>query len=121
MAVHNILGSEGEKLARAYLEENGYQVIETNWRSGRKEIDIIARKDRLIVVVEVKTRTSDTFKLPEESVTQTKQRMLIEAADTYLQQLDFDAEVRYDIVTIIKTPSDIRIKHIQDAFIPLLD
>jgi putative endonuclease len=117
MAKHNLLGIEGERMALDYLRSQGYEILETNWRFERKEIDIIARKDNIVAIVEVKTRSTDYFGAPEESVTLTKQRFLIEAADVYMQQLDFEAEVRFDIISIVNKT----INHIQEAFIPLID
>jgi putative endonuclease len=121
MAQHNALGTDGEKLAAHYLVEKGYSILETNWRFGKKEIDIIAQIGNTIAVVEVKTRSTDYFGDPEESVTLSKQKYLIEAADEYLQSLDFDAEVRFDIISIIKANSKLSIHHIEEAFIPLAE
>lgn len=121
MAEHNKLGIEGEQFAASYLTENGYQILETNWRCGQKEIDIIARKNNTIAIIEVKTRSTEYFGRPEEAVNLSKQRFLITAADVYLQTLNFDANVRFDIITIIKTNSDLKINHIEEAFIPLID
>ena len=117
MAEHNLLGHKGEKMAVDYLRKEKYEILETNWRFRKKEIDIIARTEKLIIFVEVKTRQHDYFGAPEEAVTITKQRFLIEAADAYMQQLDFEAEARFDIISIVNKS----IQHIQEAFIPLLD
>lgn len=119
MAEHIRLGTDGEKMATDYLVEHGYIIRETNWRFGKKEIDIIAQKQNTIAIVEVKTRSTDYFGMPEESVTPAKQKLLIAAADEYLQQLNFSADVRYDIIAIIKKGSEISIDHIKEAFIPL--
>jgi putative endonuclease len=121
LAKHIELGKKGEILAVEYLQGKGYQIIEKNWKYKRKEIDLIARKNNLIIVVEVKTRSSDAFGHPEEAVNRTKQKYLIEAADQYLQQLNYDAEVRYDIISIILSGEDINISHFKEAFIPLLN
>jgi putative endonuclease len=121
MAEHNQLGTDGEKLAVEYLQNCGYQILETNWRFEKKEIDIIARKGGLIAIVEVKTRSTDFFGLPEESVTNSKQKFLIDAADEYLQQLDFEADVRFDIISIIKEKNRYSIRHIEEAFRPLAE
>jgi len=120
MAKHNLLGKKGEKLAISYLKIHGYDILETNWFYEKKEIDIIARKNDLIIIVEVKTRSTDFFGNPEESVTSLKQKFLIDAADEYLQLLDFDAEVRYDIISIVKNNKKERIYHIKEAFTPSL-
>jgi putative endonuclease len=122
MAKHNQLGIFGEKIAANFLSQQGYKILETNWRFEKKEIDIIALINNIVVVVEVKARSTDFFGRPEEAVTRSKQRLLIEAADNYMQQINFEAEVRYDIISIIlKSKDDISIGHIKDAFIPTLD
>jgi putative endonuclease len=121
MAVHNQLGIEGERLATEFLKGKGYTILETNWRFEKKEIDIIAQNGNIIAIVEVKTRSTDYFGSPEESVTLPKQKFLIEAADEYLQQLDFEADVRFDIVSIIKSGDKVSIHHIEEAFIPLAE
>lgn len=117
MADHNLLGHKGERMAMEYLLKEGYEILETNWRFQKKEIDIIARKENLFVIIEVKTRSNTYFSTPEESVTLSKQRFLIEAANEYMQQLDFEAEVRFDIISIVNKT----LNHIQEAFIPLLE
>ncbi len=121
MASHNDLGKNGEKVAVSYLRRNGYRILETNWRCGKREIDIIARKDDLIIVIEVKSRRTDFFGEPEEAVTLKKQKRIITAADFYLQRLDYDAEVRYDIISIVFNKEGPVINHIEEAFRPLAE
>ncbi|MBN1117153.1 MAG: YraN family protein [Bacteroidales bacterium] len=121
MADHNDLGRAGEDHAVEFLKNAGYKILERNWRFEKKEIDIIARKENLIIIVEVKTRSTDYFGQPEESVTRAKQKYLIEAADVYLQELGFEAEVRFDIISIVKKKDKFEISHIEDAFIPNLE
>ena len=121
MAEHNDLGRDGEDLAVDFLKNAGYKILERNWRFERKEVDIIARKENLVVIVEVKTRSTDYFGKPEESVTRAKQRFLIEAADVYLQELGFEAEARFDIISIVKKKGVFEINHIEEAFIPNLE
>lgn len=121
MAKHIELGKKGELLAVNFLLDKDYQILERNWKYKRKEIDLIARKKNMIIVIEVKTRSSDAYGNPEEAVHRTKQKYLIEAADQYMQQLSFEAEVRYDIISIIHSSEKTNISHIKEAFIPLLD
>jgi putative endonuclease len=121
MAKHNDLGIEGERIAAEYLRQKGFKILETNWRFEKKEIDIIAKKDGYIVVVEVKSRSTDFFGQPEEFVTPAKQQHLIEAADVYMQQLNFEAEVRFDIISIVLNDKRAELRHIEEAFIPELD
>jgi putative endonuclease len=116
MALHNKIGEQGEVLASKYLTEKGYNIVDKNWRYQKAEVDIIAINKETLVIIEVKTRTSSIFAKPEEAVSQKKQNLLIEAANAYLEQNNLDLEVRFDIVSIVKTD----ITHIIDAFYPEL-
>lgn len=111
------LGKLGEDLAVNYLIDKGYQILERNWRSGHKEIDIIALFDDILVVVEVKTRKSDFFGEPDIAVGASKQRMLIWAADAYVRYKKLHVEVRFDIISIVFTAGEPEIEHIEDAFV----
>ncbi len=112
------LGKIGEDLAVDYLIKKGYQILERNWRSGHKEIDIIAlNDDDVLIIVEVKTRKSDDFGEPDIAVGITKQRMLIWAADAYVRYKNLDVDVRFDIISIVISDAEPEIEHIEDAFI----
>ena len=76
MAEHNDLGKFGEELAVDFLEKNGYEILETNWVFDKAEIDIIAQKNGILAVVEVKTRSSLDFGLPQEFVKQKKNSII---------------------------------------------
>jgi putative endonuclease len=116
MKDHIELGKAGEALAMAHLEGKGYRILEKNWRWGREEIDIIARDGSFIVIVEVKTRASDFFAEPEASVTKSKQRILIRAANAYVNNRRQSGEVRFDIISILLRPEGHELNHIVDAF-----
>ncbi|MFO7977874.1 MAG: YraN family protein [Bacteroidales bacterium] len=120
MAEIHETGKTGEQIASKYLEQKGYQVLETNWQSGHQEIDIIARKDDLLIIAEVKTRRTRFFGEPEEFVTRTKQRLLIKAANQYLIRNELDLEVRFDIVSVLLQGERHQVSHIEDAFYPTL-
>ncbi|MFC2152386.1 YraN family protein [Bacteroidota bacterium] len=120
MAEHNILGKKGEELAKKYLVENEYEIKHVNWRYKKNEIDIIAQKNNLLIVVEVKTRTSDYFENPKEAVTRKKQKFIILATDAYINEYNIDIEVRFDIVAVTFTNNVSKIEHIKDAFQPSL-
>lgn len=113
------LGKLGEELAVNYLIDKGYQILERNWHSRHKEIDIIALDDTNLVVVEVKTRKSDDYGEPDIAVGKDKQRMLIWAADAYVRFKNLDVDVRFDIISIVISDDEPEIEHIEDAFIPL--
>jgi putative endonuclease len=118
MAVHNEIGKKGEILAAGYLKKKGYQIIVCNWRYRQKEIDIIAREGEELVIVEVKLRSTDYFGDPSEAVTLKKQKFLIEAADAYVETINYEPEVRFDIVSIIAAKNGYEFEHITDAFCP---
>jgi putative endonuclease len=116
MAQHNDFGKEGEELALRYLHANGYQVLERNYRYQHAEIDLIAQKGKLIVFVEVKARSSTAFGNPEEFVSFTKVRLLKRVAEHYIFARDWQHDVRFDIIAIVRTAGEMKVKHIEDAF-----
>lgn len=120
MAHQQDLGKWGEDLALAYLQKEGYQIVERNWRYGKEEIDIIAQKGECLVVVEVKTRHSSQFGDPQDFVTKGQQRHLINAADAYVIENDLDVEVRFDIIAITTDDVPPQLTHIDEAFYPTL-
>lgn len=105
MARHNDMGKWGENVAADYLRRNGYVIRERDWRSGKRDIDIIAvTPDGITVVfVEVKTRLPDSVILPEEAVDKAKIRNICVAADNYVKMHEVDEELRFDIITVTGT------------------
>lgn len=116
MAEHNELGKFGEELAVDFLQKNGYEILETNWTFQKAEIDIIAQKDTTLVVVEVKTRSSIEFGLPQDFVKPKKIQLLVKAVNEYVVTNDLDVEVRFDIIAIYKEENKYKIEHIEDSF-----
>lgn len=116
MAEHNELGKRGEELAVEFLERNGYQILEKNWIYLKAEIDIIARKGELVAIIEVKTRSSIDFGLPQDFVKKEKIKLLVRAADKYVIQNQLDVDVRFDIIAVQKDGKDFKIEHLEDAF-----
>ena len=122
MATHLDLGRKGESLAKAFLEEAGYEIMDENWTYGKAEIDLVAYKDRVIIFTEVKTRTGNGFGEPEDFVDNRKQKLLAEAADEYIYLMDHQGEVRFDIISILfDSNANYKLKHIEDAFWPSSD
>lgn len=117
MATHNELGKKGEKLAITFLRENGYTIVEKNYRYLKAEIDIIAKKGDVLAVIEVKTRSTDYFGSPEEFVNPKKIKLLVTAIDHYVTERTLDVEVRFDIIAIIHRQSQTKIEHLKDAFL----
>lgn len=121
MAQHNLLGKSGEELASEFLISCGYIVRDVNWTSGKYELDIVAYKDNILVVVEVKTRGSSDFAYPEEAVTEKKIRNIVRATEAYITTHDLNMDVRFDIISIIGKEPPFEIEHIEDAFLPPLN
>ena len=117
MAQHNELGKKGEQLAIDYLIKKGYTIRDKNWRFQKAEIDIIAEKDNILAVVEVKTRSTDYFGNPQDFVNPKKIKLLVSAINEYVISKDLDIEVRFDIIAIIKTLKQTKIEHLKDAFL----
>ncbi len=120
MADSHSLGKDGEAAARQYLLKKGYKILHTNWKSGMKEIDIVAENKDFIVFVEVKTRSYDTVLHPSLAVTREKQKSIIFAAESYIKRYNINKESRFDIISIISNDESTDIEHIEDAFYPTL-
>ncbi len=116
MAEHNELGKLGEELAVEFLQKNGYDILETNWTFQKAEVDILAKKGNILAVVEVKTRSSIEFGLPQDFVKPRKIQLLVKAVNEYIVSKDLNAEVRFDIIAIYKQDKNYTIEHIDDAF-----
>ena len=110
MAMHNTIGKEGEEIARKYLENKGYKIIECNYRTKRAEIDIIARsakrgfggynKDTL-VFVEVRTKQHEQFGSPEETINYQKRIKLKRNAAAYIHRKRYYGPYRIDAVCLV--------------------
>ncbi len=120
MANHNDLGVLGEKRACEYLLQEGYKIRATNYRTGKLEIDIIAEKDDWLVIIEVRTRSTDTFLAPEESIGLRKIRNLVFAANSYIRRFNWSGETRFDVISVMPDGNDFKVKHIANAFLPPL-
>lgn len=117
MAFHNALGQKGEKLGVAWLQDKGYTVLHRNWRHSRYEIDIVATRIGVLHFIEVKTRTSRKWGMPEESVDRKKFGKLLEAADAFLFLHQHYKHVQYDVLAISKYPrSEVAYLLIEDVY-----
>jgi putative endonuclease len=117
MAAHNELGKWGEDLAVAYLQGKDYTIIERDWKSGHRDIDIIAKDETgTIVFVEVKTRRNRVFGEPEDAIDYKKMQSLQQAVNHYVKFRHINSEVRFDIISIVGTiGSEPEINHIKDV------
>ncbi len=110
-------GEKGETLAAWYLKQNGYKIIEQNYRNQMGEIDIIAKEKKTIVFVEVKTRRSIRYGSPKWAVTPKKQRKISMVALYYLKTTkQSNAKARFDVVAIISNRDEPRIEIVKNAF-----
>ncbi len=117
MSKHNKIGIKGEQIAADYLLNKGYIIIERNWRTGKKEVDIIALKDNILIVFEIKTRSRIDILFPEESVNRRKQGHLKAAGAVYLNDHPEYINLRFDIISIVLEGDSVKeIVHFEEAF-----
>ena len=111
------LGNRGEELARRFLADKGFNILETNYRCRRGEVDIVARSGDELVFVEVRTRSGNAFGSPEESVTEGKARRLADTAQTFLQEREMEeAAWRIDLVAVrVDSRGNAEISHLENA------
>lgn len=118
MAAHNELGLLGENIAAKRLASEGYEIIERQWHYKHKEIDIIAKKDGVLTIVEVKTRSSEQYGGASDLITHNKIKFLVEASEAYAAGTGFDGEISFDLMAVFINGNEYRVEHIQRAFIP---
>lgn len=116
MANHNQLGKKGEQLAVDFLIENGYDIVERNYRFNKAEVDIIAQKEDVLAIIEVKTRSTTDFGNPQDFVKPKQIKNLVKAVDEYVTVNSLNVEVRFDIMAIVKEKKEFKIEHLEDAF-----
>lgn len=109
------IGAEYEALAVRYLKEQGYAIVKQNYRNPKGEIDILAQKDGVLIVIEVKYRKGDSCGDPLEAVDWKKQRRIGQATVYYYMEQGFSMEhpCRFDVIGVY---GDGRIKHVKNAF-----
>ena len=117
MPKHREIGIKGEQIATDFLLNKGYNILYRNWRTGNKEVDIIASQADIMIFVEVKTRTSYALSFPEESVTLKKQNYLKAAAEAFFMAYPQYKNIRFDIISILlQADAAKEIIHFEDAF-----
>ncbi len=110
---NKIKGKIGEEQAKEYLENNNYEILETNYTTKIGEVDIIARHENRIVFIEVKERATARFGYPREAVNLKKQQTIRNVADWYLKSHRFkDQLIRFDVIEILAG----KITHLVAAF-----
>lgn len=116
MGKHNEFGKAGEAIAISFLREEGYAIRCRNYRYLKAEIDIIAEKDGILAIVEVRARSNDLIIDIADTITKKKIKLLVMAADHYLNDQKLDIEVRFDLITILKNKKIFKVDHIKSAF-----
>lgn len=116
MAAHNELGKWGEEIAAAFVEKKGYEILQRDWKSGHHDLDIIAKDEDTLVIIEVKTRRNRLFGNPEEAIDYKKRQSIQSAINHFVKSHHINAPVRFDIISIVgmigSTPE---IDHIKDV------
>ena len=121
MASHNQTGATGEILAGKYFEEKGFSILHQNWRHKHWEIDIIAARNNTLHFIEVKTRRTKNFGLPEDNVTNKKIKNLINAAEEYLHQYPKWEKIQFDVLAIsILKNKPVEYFLIEDVYLKLI-
>ena len=116
MGKHNEFGKEGEQIAVDYLIKKGYNIKYRNYRYLKSEIDIIAQKEDILAIVEVRARSNDQIIPIAETITAKKIKLLVSGADHYVTEANLEVEVRFDIITILKNRKIFKIEHLESAF-----
>jgi putative endonuclease len=114
----NAFGELGERIAERWLARQGYTVLARRWRSGHRDIDLIASRDHIVAFVEVKTRAAMEFGDPVEAVHAKKQRSLIRSAREWLARHESaeSAECRFDVVGVLLRERRVYVRHVEGAF-----
>lgn len=116
MGKHNEFGKEGEQIAVDFLVKNGYRIHCQNYRYLKSEIDIIAQKEEVLSIVEVRTRSNDQIIPIADTITSKKIKLLVTGANQYITENNLDLEARFDIITILKNKKIFKIEHLESAF-----
>jgi putative endonuclease len=118
VGVTQAIGAAGEKAAVEWLEREGFEILARNWRSGRYELDIVARRSDTLHFVEVKTRDAEGWASPEEAMTPAKQRSFRLAVQAWLAQNPSDLEPQLDLIAVDTSPDGIlEVRYIPEAVI----
>lgn len=109
-------GKRGEAMAEIEMRQRGYKILARNYRHGKSEIDLIMQGEGLMIFVEVKTRSSNSFGFPEDFVSKNQQEAIIRASNYYVEEQGWKGDIRFDIVAIVIKQTTMQIEHLKDAF-----
>jgi putative endonuclease len=111
-------GRRAEQLAAGYLRARGYRIWKTNWRWGKKELDLVATYRDHLVIVEVKAMVGNQVNHPAEVVDESKQRNMIRAAEGFIRIHKSKRPTRFDVIAVIYQGAEVKIEHLENAFTP---
>lgn len=114
-------GRNAEKAAAGYLRARGYRIWKCNWRWGKKELDLVTLYHHELVIVEVKSRVGNAVNDPTVVVDAAKERNIILATEAFIRLHGCHRPTRFDIISVIYSGSGMEIKHLENAFYPLVD
>jgi putative endonuclease len=110
-------GLAGERVAERWLQRRGWRVLQRRYRSGHRDIDLVAQQDSLVAFVEVKARTGDSFGDPVEAVNWKKRNELVRSAWTWIDRHGRAGEsYRFDVIGVLVTGGRVRVRHVENAF-----
>ena len=116
MGDHNTFGKLGEQKAVDFLKVSGYQIKVCNYRYLNAEVDIIAEKNGILAIVEVKSRNTGFLEDISDVITSKKVKLLTMAANHYVEEFNGDLEARFDVITVVKNGDNFEITHLENAF-----
>ena len=120
MATQQEIGEMAEQLAQDHLSKLGYHIHATNYHYGHLELDIVAQEGDELVIVEVKARSGLRYEHPSEAVTNSKIKRIVEAAEGYILDKNWEGETRFDVITVIFFGQNFELEHFRNAFHPTL-
>ena len=116
MARHNDTGKRGEALASCWLIMQGYQILHHNWRVGRCEIDLIARRHGVLHFIEVKTCTGMNYGFPEERVNKRKWKTFQQCGEQYFQDFEYPLFLQFDVLSLVIRHDQVSYLLFEDVF-----
>lgn len=111
-------GRNAEKAAAGYLKARGYRIWKSNWRWGRKELDLVALYRGELVIVEVKSRIGNAVNDPSVVIDRIKERNIVLAAEAFIRLHGCNCPTRFDVIAVIYDGSGMEIEHLENAFYP---
>jgi putative endonuclease len=116
-AASQLLGEEGERIAEAWLCQRGWRILDRRFRSGHRDLDLVAERAGVVAFVEVKTRRGKSFGHPVEAVNWRKQRELARSAAVWIARFGGGKQLfRFDVIGVLMDESGTRVRHVENAF-----